>query len=183
MSFLPFALMAAGTVLKAVSAVREGEAMSAAEIANANIAASQAAQARQAGAYEETKIARQKARILSEQRARYAKSGVLITEGSPIEVMADTAAQYEMDIQVNRYNTAIEAGRFDYESRYRRLAAKRYRDFGYTKAFSGVLLTAGSVGAKYGGGGNFAVAGKGGYGSGTPAGVRDMGTYSRLPGR
>lgn len=145
MSLLPIALAAVGTVTQAVSAVQEGNAMSAAEKANANLASLYASQTRQAGAYEVSKIERQKKQTQSTQQARYAKSGVLVTEGSPLEVMADTAAQYEMDIQATKYNTEVQASAYDYEAKYRRQMASRYKQLGYTKAVSGVLLNVGSI--------------------------------------
>lgn len=184
MSFIPAVLVIAGTAMSAVSAIKEGNAMATAEKANANLADLYASQVRQSGAYEESKIARQKAQTTSTQKARYAKSGVLLTEGSPIEVMADTAAQYEMDIQATRYNTEIDARRYEYESKYRRQMATRYKQLGYTKAAGTVLLSAGTAfGGMNFGGGTPAVPGQGGYGLNTPSGVRDMGTWSKLPGK
>ena len=150
MTALSGMLQLAGMFMSASGSIREGNAMSASEMANANIASSQARQVRRAGEHEETKIARAKRQTLAMQRARYAKSGVLFTEGSPVEVMADTAAQYEMDILTNRYNTDVEAGRYEYESQYRKGMSKRYKSLGYTKAISGVLLSAGKHGASYG---------------------------------
>ena len=148
MSFLPAVLAVAGTAMQAASAIQEGNAMAAAEKANASLAELQASQVRQSGAYEESQISRAKRQTLATQRARYAKSGVLITEGSPIEVMADTAAQYEKDILATRYNTEVEARRYEYESKYRRQMASRYKTMGYTKAAGTVLLSAGSAFAK-----------------------------------
>lgn len=182
MSWFPIALMAVGTVTEAASSIQEGNAMAAAEKANAQLASSYAGQVRQSGAYEETKLAREKRQAAGTQRARYAKSGVLITEGSPLEVMADTAAQYEMDILTNRYNTEVEARRYDYESEYRRKMASRYKQLGYTKAATGVLLNVGSalVGTKLFSG-SAVTPGRGGYGTNTPSGVRNMGNWSKLP--
>jgi len=184
MSIIPIALMAVGTVTSAMSAIQEGNAMSAAEKANANLSDLYASQVRQSGAYEVSKIERQKKQTQATQKARYAKSGVLITEGSPIEVMADTAAQYEMDILATRYNTEVEAGAYDYQAKYRRQMASRYRSLGYTKAFSTVLLNVGSafIGSGFGQG-NLVTPGYGGYGTNTPAGVRNMGKWSKLPGK
>ena len=143
MSFLPLLVMGAGTALSAVSAVQEGQAQSEAAKANANVARLQAEQTRKAGAYEVSKIERSKSQARSTQQALYAKSGVLISEGSPIEVMADTATQYEMDIQAQKYNTAMTAARYDYQSEVDKSMAKRYKQLGYTKAIGGTLLSLG----------------------------------------
>lgn len=145
MSFIPAVLTIASTAMSAVSAIQEGNAMASAEKANANLADLYATQARQSGDYEKSKIARTKAQTLATQRARYAKSGVLLTEGSPIEVMAETAAQYEMDIRATEYNTAVEEQKYKYEASYRRQMASRYKQLGYTKAAGTVLLSAGTA--------------------------------------
>ena len=181
MSYLPMVMQLAGTIIQATSSVQEGQAMSGVELANANIASSQAAQTRQAGKYDVARIKREKEKTAGIQKARYAKSGVLITEGSPIEVMADTAAQFQMDIMATEYNTAIEASRYYYEAETRKIQAERYRRAGYTKAAGGTLLSLAKIGSAYGGfvSGTPAIAGQGGYGAGTPAGARNMGTWTR----
>lgn len=83
-AFIPFALMAAGTAISTIGKIQEGKEQS------------------KQIEYEAQKTERAKSRMLSRQKALYAKSGVLLSEGSPLEVMADTAAQYEMDIRMQR---------------------------------------------------------------------------------
>jgi hypothetical protein len=46
-------------------------------------------------------------KLNSQQRASYAKAGVLL-DGSPTAVLVDSAAEAEMDIMVTKYNSEIE---------------------------------------------------------------------------
>lgn len=150
-------LLAAGTAMSALSAIQQGQAASAqakaqgaALTASGRLAQMEAEAAKKAGKYEETKLAKQKAAMLSAQRARYAKAGVSFLSGSPLAVMAETATEYEMDIAAQRYNTAIQTAQKRYESRYygtmgeyySGLFAKAQRTAGYTKA-GATLLTGG----------------------------------------
>lgn len=138
-------LMLAGGGLMAASSIQEGNAQAAAAKANADVYSLQARQALQAGNYEEQKLLLAKKKAQSTQQALYAKSGVLFTEGSPIEVMAATATEYEMDIRANRYNAQVEAAKYNYMSENEKLMAKRYKQTGYTKAIGSILLSTGAV--------------------------------------
>jgi len=160
-------LMAVGTAMDAISSIREGQTMSAAAKYNAQVAEMEAGAIQASGqfeqtalekqsAFERTSIAREKAKTLSTQRAAYAKSGVRIDVGSPLEVMADTAAQYELDLAANRYNLALGKERIKYETSvgvarskseqaYQSLMAKEYKRAGYWKAGSTLLTGAGSA--------------------------------------
>ena len=74
---------------------------------------------------EAAKITKEKGKTISAQRAAYAKAGVRLDEGTPLDVMADTAAEYELDLATGRYNLAstINAKQFNLESN---LAVKNY---------------------------------------------------------
>ena len=167
MSFIPMALMIGGTAMKMIGDIKASQSQAAAQEYNAKVAMAQAEMTRRAGefeiaglkqvgAYEETKLKRAKGRMTSAQRARYAKAGVLL-EGSPLEVIADTAAQYEMDIAANRYNMQLGITTAKYgaevgvskaksEAQYLKQAAGRTRTAGYWGA-GRTLLT--SVGKYY----------------------------------
>ncbi len=126
-------LVAAGSVMQAMSMIAEGQRMAAqaeaearAQEVNAMIAEMQAKQVETSAEYERKKLEREKRRMLGRQRALYAKAGVLSFEGSPLEVMADTATQYEMDIAANQYNASILARRYRYEASYRRNLSSYY---------------------------------------------------------
>jgi len=168
MSALPVILLAAGTTMKAVGEIKEGQMMSSAELYNASIALSQAEAAKvageferatitQAGAVEQRQIERAKKQTISAQRARYGAAGVRL-EGSPIEVMADTATQFELDLAASRYNVQLGISQSRYEQEvarryytseaaYRRQIAKYQKRAGYLRAGSTILTAAGGYGA------------------------------------
>ena len=100
--------------------------------------------------FEIDKIARGKGQAVSEQRVRFAKGGVRTDVGTPIEVMAETAANFELDIAANKYNLEtglesirygrdVEVTRYGAESTYRNLLAKDLRRAGYAKGVKTIL--------------------------------------------
>ena len=74
---------------------------------NAAVSRANAAAIRQSGEMDVRKLTKAKARYAGGQRALYAKAGVRL-EGSPIEVMIDSAAEWETDILVAKYNTKVQ---------------------------------------------------------------------------
>jgi len=160
MSYIPMIMLAAGTAVKAISQIRQGQSRAAAEEYNAKVAEAEGRATQTRGAFqtktlqqqsdlEESKIAREKGKTLSTQRVKFLKSGVRL-EGSPLEVMADTAAQFELDLSTQRYNTQIGLEEIRYETdlgvsrsqseaTFRRLSAKRKEKTGYYKAGSTIL--------------------------------------------
>jgi len=188
MSMLPAVLFVAGTGMTLVSQYQETQAQVAAARYNAAVARMQAEQYARAGAFaqeeyrrageyrekqlretgrlEEYRLRRRKKALLGKQRALYAKAGVLI-EGSPLEVMADTASQFEFDIALSRYRTERDIAlsryetrkaialskyetetavrRYGYEAKYKNWLAGQYKRMGYAK-MGQTLLTAGYTG-------------------------------------
>jgi hypothetical protein len=139
MSALPAVLIAAGATLIAASEIKQGQTTKAVYKANANLAELQGQGIEQAGAYEGAKLAREKRQMLGRQKALYAKSGVSLSEGSPLEVMADTATQYEMDIAANRYNTAIQKSQTEYQAKIYRMMGKSALQTAYMGAGATLL--------------------------------------------
>ena len=167
-------MVIAATALETVSVLREGQQQANAENYNAKVSEAQSRAVgvsadyeggilKQQSAVEQAKIQRAKTQTTATQRATYAKSGVRIDEGSPIEVMADTASQYELDLSANRYNLATGLEKIRYESQtqqaqltadaaYRRQLAKAYKTASYLKAGTSIL-TGGYLASKELGGG------------------------------
>ena len=145
MSALPMVLMIAGTAMSAIGTYQQSQTQAATAKYNAQVAAQQAEAVRRAGEFEAAKIAREKKQMLGRQKARYGKAGVLSFTGSPLEVMADTAAQYELDIAASRYNTQVGVSRYKYESTYQKGMAGRYATAGYIGAGSTLLTGAGEM--------------------------------------
>ena len=105
---------------------------------NAEVANRQAEAISQAGKLQEYRIKRRKRLMAGRQRSLYAKAGLVI-EGSPLEVLADTAAQYDIDLAASRYNTATGVSNKRYASRYSRYRGKQSMNAGYLK-MGGTLL-------------------------------------------
>lgn len=78
---------------------------------------SQGAQEQAQKEFEAQKLEREKKAGLSRQRALYAKAGVDISAGSPLEVMLDTAKEYQADIDQTRnignliYQSALKSAK------------------------------------------------------------------------
>lgn len=146
MSALPLILMAAGTTMSAIGQVRAGKQQAAAEEYNARVAESQIKAVQTASASEQAKLNRQKSQMLSSQRAAYAKAGVRLDEGSPLEVMADTATEYELDLATSRYNANVQTNQLQSEANYRRQVGKQAKMSGYYGAGATLLTNFGRIG-------------------------------------
>jgi hypothetical protein len=150
MAFLAAAvpyIVAAGAVVGAVSAVAQADASRKAanfnkDVANQNaqIAAAQGAeQARRQRilAYQQT----------SSARAGYGASGVSI-EGSPEDILAQSAAQGELDAQTIQYNATLRGRGYKNEATLDQSQANNASKLGYSSA-AGSLLYGAAKGAYY----------------------------------
>jgi len=164
-------LTMAGTAMDAAGKIQQAQSQAAAQLYNAKIAETQARTYQQVGAFEqatlgakgkaeEEKLTRAKKKTLSEQKAAYAQAGVRF-EGTPIEVMADTAAEYEMDIATTRYNTQLGIAQSQYatalgtaqslsEAQYLKESAKRTKTSGYWGAGRSLLTGGARLAGYYG---------------------------------
>jgi len=123
--------MAAGTVVSAAGAIQSSQAQAAAIEYRGEMTRRQAEYA------EERQRERTKS-LLSSQRTGYAKAGVSI-EGTPLEVMTQTAEDAELDALAIRYGgqTAQQSARFE---------AGSVRTAGKYRAVSNLLTGAGQTG-------------------------------------
>jgi hypothetical protein len=88
----------AGTVLSAFGKYREGVQTQKIYDANAKIVEQDAAWKAAAAKEEGYKLSRQRNEMIGEQAALYGASGLGLDTGSPLDVMAKTASEYERDI-------------------------------------------------------------------------------------
>lgn len=142
------ALTAVGTGFQVISAVAQGQSQASMAEYNAKVAEAQAAQVREAAAFEERRSRDSARRFLSTQRALYGASGVTVEEGSPLLVMADTAAESELDALAIRYSGSVEAARAQSQAALDRMSAQTYRQAGYLDAGAS-LLTGASTLSRY----------------------------------
>lgn len=103
-------LAGASTAMSVSGQIAAGKAQQAQANYNAAVAERDAVAQRQAAAAQEQIIRARAARMLSKQRALYAKAGVTM-EGTPLAVLADQAQQAELDALTARYEGEIGAQR------------------------------------------------------------------------
>ena len=157
-----------GAGISAYGQYQQGQESKQASMYNASVMEQEASMAR-AGAERENEITRQNA-VLNEYRQRkqmaysigsqvggYAKSGVSVSTGSPLDVMADSISNAELEIQMGQWNAKNEMAMNTYNTeigaRNRESSAKLQRMYGISNAKNanyqavGTLLSSGS---KYG---------------------------------
>jgi len=76
---------------------------------NAQLAEYEAEDARRRGEDQENRVRQELSRTEGRQRAAFAASGVVVDQGSPLDVLEDTAVQGEQDALTVRHNAAQEA--------------------------------------------------------------------------
>jgi len=126
--------------LSAVGSIMQGKAMQSAEEMNAQVARQEAEAIRRATDFEIERRREEREKLLGRQRALYAKAGVKFS-GSPLTVMIDTIADYEMDFAMLRYNSQIGISRTMSEAQYREQLGKSYLTESYIKAGTTLLST------------------------------------------
>ena len=90
-------ITAAGQIQQGRVAKAQGKATEKIQRYNAELAEREGKARMEASKLEERRVARQEKMFRGEQRARFAKAGISISEGTPIDVLADTAAQFAID--------------------------------------------------------------------------------------
>jgi hypothetical protein len=114
---------------------------------NQQVAEENALATEKAGAWEVEKARLKAIRLAGSQKVGYAKAGVLM-EGSPLDVMAETAKNEELDILATQYNYDVQAARYRSQGSYYGSAAQRYDQMSSNQNvpdyMTGTLLKAGT---------------------------------------
>lgn len=143
-------MMALGLIGGIVSAVGSMAAASAqANAANQQAAAyeRQAAIERQTGEYEAARQRDKSIRLISQQKVGYLSAGVGL-QGTPLDIIADTTRETELDVSAIRYNHEVKAQNFQAQA-------------GVFRAKADAAMVGGAFGAisplikGFGGGGGF----------------------------
>jgi len=140
----------AGTAVSAWSAIQAGRERESAAKYNAEMEFIQGIKEKAARQLEERKHREKTQRLLARQKSLYLKAGVAM-EGTPLEVIGQTAAEAEIDAMI------IEAGgQAAYLERLGRMGMFRelgesYRQAGYLRAGTTLLTGAGRAMIGYGG--------------------------------
>lgn len=150
-------MQVAGVKAQMQEARYTGEAMRQVEEYNAAVLRQQADLIRKSGELDIARQRKQAVAFKARQKALYAKAGVLL-EGSPFEVIVDSAAEAELDIGITKYNTEIAALRAESQARYHEYLGKEYYREGEEAYKAGgiqmgsiLLASASELVTKYGG--------------------------------
>ena len=100
-------LTAVGTGLQIFGQLSQAKTQSQIYQYNAAVSRQKAQLASQAGELRKEQLRRDRRRFTAKQVAAYAAAGVTLS-GSPLQVLADTATEYEMDILIEDYNTRLD---------------------------------------------------------------------------
>lgn len=137
MSFSAPAMMLAAAGVKAFGSVVEGESQARSSEFNAAIATQNAAIARQQGVAAVQAQQRDAARKMGAMVANYGASGVQTDSGSPVDVLADSAAMATLDRLTLKYNYELKGTGFESQAAIDRMSAQSARTAGVLNALSG----------------------------------------------
>ena len=132
----------------AITAYSQHEAGKAAEATgkyNAKLAENEAKAKEQQAHVESMQMQKQKERLQASQRAGFAKGGAVITEGTPLLLMAEQAGAAELDILNNQRNRAMEVVSLKSEASMSRYQGKQAARAANIQAGATVLSTAGKA--------------------------------------
>lgn len=115
----PLTLTIASTAVAAGGQLYSGMQQAQAYRTQAAFADRQAVMEGQRGAYEARRAQDQNDRQLAAMRGAYLSEGIAL-EGSPTEVIADSADQASLDEQAIRYGAKVRAGNLQFEARQAR---------------------------------------------------------------
>lgn len=141
---LPLILMGLGVGLQALGQIQQAQAARAAAEYNARVAEMNAVLAEQQAAAEEDRQRRLSYKQLSAMRAGYGAAGVSI-EGSPLDVLEESAANAELDALTIRHAGQVRATAYRQEAALERYRGKAATRAGYISAASTLLTGGGEI--------------------------------------
>ena len=155
------ALIIAGSALAAASTVQQGRLAEARGEAENEIAQFNARQLdRQAKArvkasqIQEERVSREEKAFRGQQRAKFAKSGIAISDGTPLDVLADTAFQFHLERNLTLRQGIVEGSQLRTQAGLSREKGKLAKGFGKAqkrvsiiKAFGQGAMAVGDAGA------------------------------------
>jgi hypothetical protein len=147
MAALAMGLTAGGGILRSYGTLQEGYANASAAEYNANLAEQSAEVELARGIEIERRVRVQGRKALGDMRANYSASGVTM-EGSPLEVLEESAANAELDALNVKYESESKAAMLRNEAGLERYKAKQYRRGAKIGAAAGLLGTAGDIAYK-----------------------------------
>lgn len=128
-----------GTGMEVYGEYSKTKAQAEASLYNAGVARQQALIVGQSAAFNTARLKKRARTLLATQEARYAKAGVRIDRGTPVDVMADSATEFELDILSAEYNAKIEMIRLNQQAELDELKARDVRSAGGSKIATNLL--------------------------------------------
>ncbi len=148
----PFA-DAAGSLLKAGISIAGGIAERTTSRRQARLLEANARGEREIGRVEADRIRRNTERILGEQREQFARGGVDITVGRPVDIFAESVAEGELDALLAIHNRGERARGLENRAAIQRARGKNAFVSGFLSAGASVLTGASSIAEQLGTGG------------------------------
>lgn len=146
---LTIGLMVASTAVSAIGSVAQGNAAAAAANYNAKVAVQQGNMAA-ANAYTEAEMKRREtARRIGQTAAAIGASG-FTTQGTPLDVLSETAALGEIDAQTIVINGVNTARGYANDARLERMRGQNAQATGYLNAAGTLLGGAGKMAPSFG---------------------------------
>ncbi len=136
--------------MQVVGSLREGNAQAAAARANAEAADARALTERRIGAFEVARERRQQRRFMAQQAANAGSQGTALT-GQPVDLLADSARQAQLDRDAIRFNAEIGAQGFETQADFDRFEARQARSAGFMRAGTALLTGASRIAGRFGG--------------------------------
>lgn len=174
-------ILAAAAAMSAISQVQQGNAQKSLANYNATVADQQATSTRQWAAYNADRQADKARRLNANAEANFAANG-METEGSPLVVLADNAAQAEMDNLAIRGQGEAQASYYNAQAAGMRFQGSLAQRAGYIGAGTTLLQAGASMyaGGAFGGGASAGYGQTAGMTSGMSTG--NMGTSAMSSG-
>lgn len=139
MAAAPLIMMAVGTAVSTVSAIKQGQAAGAAADAQASMQKQAASDARAQADAESNRARQAGKKHVSGMRAAYAASGVSLEGGSALDVLEESAAGAELDAISIKHQGYRNADNLDYEAGMSRSRAGSAREGGMWSGASNLL--------------------------------------------
>lgn len=139
----------ASAVIAAGTAAYSGEQSRKVSSYNADIANRQAEEARKKAEFQEQREREKNEALLQRQRLAFDVAGVT-SEGSPTNLLMDTAKKMELDALAIRYGGVSSGAALEAEAQLQRMRGKTAQQTGWWNAGSSLLSGATSVAKTYG---------------------------------
>ena len=139
---------ALGIGAQAYGQYKESKSAAQAEAYNAAVARQQAEAAGKSAELELWRARKRAESFLGTQRSSYAKAGVRSDFGSPLEVMADSAAELEMDALITNYNIKTQQNQYLSQAALSDWSSKNFKMMSMLRPITTLLTGAGDIATK-----------------------------------